>query len=148
MWLSPGECVRHFEEQKWAVWSQCDCSVQFSGAMRTSHNQNSCLSRSWWRDFCWNNPALMQIRFPTVGVEMNDILFPEHEPRFDGSWKPFLGARLCQPFQVAVIIFPCPDLIFYRQTLSYSSKSWSKQKSKTPSQFSRPPDGKAFNGLC
>lgn len=61
-------------------------------------NQNSGLSRSWLRDFCWSNPALMQIRFPTIGLEMKDILcLPECELIFDGSWRPFLGARLGQP---------------------------------------------------
>lgn len=46
---------------------------------------------------------------------MKDILsFPEHEPRVDGSWRPSLGLALSAPFQVAVIIPPRPDLIFYR----------------------------------
>lgn len=113
MWLSPGECVRHFTEQEWGVWSHCDCSVHFSGAMRTSHNQNSCLSRSWLRDFCWNNPTLKQIWLPTVGMEMKDILcFPECESRFDGSWRPFLGARLCQPPSRWLSSFP-HDLIWF-----------------------------------
>lgn len=60
------------------------------------------------RTICWNNAALAQTEFPTVGVDVKGLL-PSLSviPNLMAPVGPFW-----EPLQVAAVTSPCPDLIF------------------------------------